>query len=152
MDEETAVRTNFVQGAMRLLLLTGVALAATLGALPVAAGNECEALDEGVQFVGAEGQTVDIAHVDAIAYRRAGTGIVVVYQRTDADAAALVSDLAASGESDPHLLDAKSWLVAQVAGCNMKAGKCSGVCTGKKTCNRIKKAGKDICQCMLRGG
>ena len=131
-------------------LLTSALFAATL-LLPLSAvGTQCEALGEEVAFVDMKGLPVDVGTVDAIAYRHVDDK-VIVYERTGAAAAALVADLAAAGESDPTLLDAETWLVAQAGTCKMRAGsKCSGVCPGKQSCKRVKKPGKDICQCMLR--
>lgn len=129
-------------------LLASVIIAAMGAPSPAAAVTGCETLAEDTAFVDANGRPVDAGGVDAIAYRHVDAG-VVVYERTRADAEALVRDLAASGESDPALLDAETWLVAQAAACKMRAGnKCSGACPGKQSCRRVKKPGKDICQCM----
>lgn len=130
-------------------VLASAVMAAMLAPLHSAADTECEVLAEDTAIVDVHGLPVDAGNVDAIAYRHVDAK-VVVYERSGADAAALVSDLAASGESDPALLDAETWLVAQAAGCKMRAGnKCSGACPGKQSCRRVKKPGKDICQCVL---
>ena len=113
-------------------------------------GTECEALGEDVAFVDTKGAPVDVGSGDAMAFRHVGN-TVTVYERNSAAAAALVTDLEADGETDATLLDPNTWLLAQATTCKMRAGsKCTGVCPGKQTCKRVKKPGKDICQCMLR--
>jgi len=130
-------------------LLASVIMAAMGVPSPAAADTGCEALADDTAFVDANGRPVYADGVDAIAYRHVDAG-VVVYERSRADAEALVRDLAASGESAPALLDAETWLVAQAATCKMRAGnKCGGACPGKQSCRRVKKRGKDICHCML---
>ena len=130
-------------------LLASAIMAAMGGAPHAAADAGCEVLAEDTAFVDANGRPIEAGQVDPIAYRHVD-GAVVVYERTRADAQALVRDLAASGVSDPALLDAETWLVAQAAACKMRAGnKCGGACPGKQSCRRVKKPGKDICQCML---
>jgi hypothetical protein len=129
-------------------LLASAVVAAMGVPLHSAADTGCEVLAEDTAFVDVNGLPVDPGRVDPIAYRHVDAGIVV-YERTRADAESLVRDLAASGESDPALLDAQTWLVAQAATCKMRAGnKCSGACPGKQSCRRVKKPGKDICQCV----
>ncbi len=125
-------------------------IAALVAAPALAAADEgCETLNEDVAFVSVQGLPIVVGRVDAIAYRHVGAE-VVVYERTQADAAALVSDLAALSETNPSLLDEKTWLVAQAPACKTRPGNtCGGACPGKQTCKRLKKPGKDICQCML---
>ena len=131
-------------------LLASVAFAAIVLAPLAGAGTECEVLGEEVAFVDTEGMPVDVGNGDAMAFRHVDT-TVTVYERTPAAAAALVTDLEAEGETDATLLDPNTWLLAQAATCKMRAGsKCTGVCPGKQNCKRLKKPGKDICQCMLR--
>ncbi len=125
-------------------------IAALVAAPALAAADEgCETLNEDIAVVGVQGSPIDITGVDAIAYWHVGAE-VVVYERTQADAAALVADLTALGETNPSLLDEKTWLVAQAPGCRTRPGNtCGGTCPGKQTCKRLKKPGKNICQCML---
>lgn len=131
-------------------LFLRVVIAALVAAPALAAADEgCETLNGDVALVGVQGSPIDITGVDAIAYRHVGAE-VVVYERTQADAAQLVAELAALGETNPSLLDEKTWLVAQAPGCKTRPGKtCGGACPGKQTCKRVKKPGRDICQCML---
>ena len=113
----------------------------------------CPTLALDTRFVDPRGNAVDPATVDAIAFKETDGGTVLVYRRTPADAEALVRGLVVDGESDPALLNADTWLVAQAASCQMRVGnKCSGACKGpgKQTCKRIKKPGKDICTCSIR--
>ncbi len=152
ISEEVIVTKTTIDRLRRSTLspLLLVVIAALVAAPALAAADEgCETLNGDVAFVGVKGLRIDVGAVDAIAYRHVGAE-VVVYERTQADAAALVADLAASGVTNPSLLDEKTWLVAQAPGCKMRPGNtCGGACPGKQTCKRVKKPGKDICQCML---
>ncbi len=59
--------------------------------------------------------------------------------------------LASDAESNPALLDANVWLVAQAATCQMGVGnKCSGICPGRQEGKRSKKPGpgRNPCACM----
>lgn len=145
MVAKPANRSSTKAAASLLALVIMVAMGVPS---PAAADAGCETLAEDTAFMDANGIPVDADGVDAIAYRHVDAG-VVVYERSRADAEALVRDLVASGESNPALLDAQTWLVAQAATCKMRAGnKCGGACPGKQSCRRVKKPGKDICQCM----
>ena len=110
---------------------------------------DCPVLGPDTRFIDLDGNAVDLTTVDAIAFKEMESGTVLVYRRLSADAEALVKELVADGGSEPALLQADTWLMAQAASCQMRAGSCKGNCVGKQKCKRIKKLGKDVCTCML---
>ena len=129
-----------------------------LGLLAVASVSaeetvHCPTLAPDTRFVDLEGNAVDPAQVDALAFKETGSKTVFVYRRTAADAEALVRGLVADGESDPAVLAPDTWLMAQgPAACQMRPGnRCGGNCPGRQTCKRVKRPGpgRDICRCML---
>ena len=133
----------------RLSMLVGLLVLFVVASVTADQGDSCPVLAADVQFVDLSGNTVDLATADAIALREVDNGAVLVYGRTSADAEALVRALAADGERNPELLDADAWLVAQVGGCQSRAGnKCGGTCPGRQTCKRVKKPGRDACTCV----
>ena len=130
-------------------MLVGLLVLFMVASVAADQGDSCPVLGADVQFVNLKGNTVDPATADAIALIEADNGTVLVYGRTSADAEALVRRLVAAGEQNPELLDADAWLVAQVGGCQNRAGnKCGGTCPGRQTCKRVKKPGKDACTCV----
>lgn len=132
-----------------LALLFSLLLLLTAASVSAGESADCPILAPDTRFIDLNGNAVDLETVDAMAFKEMDSGTVLVYRRLSTDAEALVKELVADGESEPTLLRAGTWLMAQVATCQMRVGnKCSGACPGNQACKRIKKPGKDICACV----
>jgi hypothetical protein len=128
----------------------GLTVFSLWAALSIPALADCPLLEPETGFFDTQGNHVDPVLVDYIALVETATS-VTVYRRTQSDAVALVGLFAASGESDPDLLDASTWMVANSIACEGDLGpgkKCTGACPGKQRCKRIHKPAKDICACV----